>query len=285
MSRSPYRLLSQLMLVSEVASKHVKVALSGDGGDELFMGYGYYRWNDRIKKISNIGGTTGRKMASLLLHQLDNRSKRAARIFNYEDIHRIWLHTWSQEQYMFSEKEIGQLFGHSYQHETTYQDWKKISDLSIPDYDKIALFDLRHYLANNLLHKVDIATMSQGLEARVPFLDHEMVEFAINLPNQFKINGTVQKYLLKKWLEQKLPKEAVYRKKWGFPAPINHWLKNELHHLFKQYLSKEAIHKTGLFDHKVIDKMVGEFNAGHDYHYKRLWALIYYQMWHEKYMA
>ena len=186
---------------------------------------------------------------------------------------------------MFNEKEISQLMGKKYQHQTLFTDWQKISALPVSDYSKISLFDIRHYLANNLLHKVDIATMSQGLEARVPFLDHEMVEFAINMPEKFKVREGEQKYLLKKWLEPRLPQELIYRKKWGFPAPINHWLKKELRPLTEKYLGREALENTGLFDPGMVKEMIRRFDTGEDHHYKRLWALISFQMWHETYLS
>jgi asparagine synthase (glutamine-hydrolysing) len=273
-----------MLQLSAHASKQVKVVLSGDGGDELFMGYGYYRWSERMRHMARFG-SIGQKMAANLLPLWGNRGKRAARIFDSKSSSRDWLHLWSQEQYMFTENEITALTGTSYQHQTTVEDHDRIWELDCSTFDKIALFDLRHYLANNLLHKVDIATMAHGLEARVPFLDHEMVTFAINQPHAMKINGGMQKYLLKKWLEKRLPHALVHRTKWGFPAPVEEWLKKELSPLIDQYLAPEALEKSGLFNPSEVQRYALAFRSGAHYHYKRIWALIGFQMWHERYMC
>jgi asparagine synthase (glutamine-hydrolysing) len=272
-----------MLQLSQFAAKQVKVVMSGDGGDELFMGYGYYRWSERMTRMAKFG-MTGKLAAAQLLELMGNRGQRAARMFKSGSASRPWLHLWSQEQYMFTEKEIGGLLGEHYQHRTTTKDHDAIWALDKSEFDKIALFDLRHYLANNLLHKVDIASMAYGLEARVPFLDHNMVEFAINQRQEFKINGDTQKYLLKKWLAPRLPEALIYRKKWGFPAPVELWLQHELRHLIDQYLSKSALDESGLFNTKQVSRLVQEFRNGKVFHYKRIWALISFQMWFERYM-
>jgi len=273
------------LLVSEKARGKVTVAMSGDGGDELFMGYGYYFWYDRIKKVSNVGGYAARKLVSSLFAGLDNRKQRAGRVFDYKDFSKIWLHIWSQEQYMFSEKEISQLFNEKYEHETTWKEWQKIDKLPLHTFEKISLFDINNYLANNLLHKIDIASMANSLEVRVPFLDHNLVEYALNIPHQYKIQGKEQKYLMKKTLIDYLPKELVYRKKWGFPAPVGVWLKKELAFLIDKYLSENRVQKQGIFNYKPIQKMILEFKHGKDYHYKRIWALLTFQMWYDEYLG
>jgi asparagine synthase (glutamine-hydrolysing) len=270
------------MILSEQTKQNVTVALSGDGGDELFMGYGYYNWHTRIEKLKKVGGKFGVKAASQLLKASNNRGKRAGRVMDIPDFGNSWQHIWSQEQYMFTEKEIAQLFSEPYKHVSTHENWKKIDSLGLQPFEKIGLFDIENYLANDLLHKVDIASMSAGLELRVPFLDHNLVEFALNLPIEHKIKEGEQKYLVKKLLEDYLPKDLIYRKKWGFPAPVGHWMQSDLAYLIENYLGKKMIDKVGLFNYSFIENLVKEFKQGTFHHYKRIWALIVFNMWYEK---
>lgn len=271
-------------IVCKKAKEKVTVALSGDGGDELFMGYGYYNWQKRIEKISALGGYPSRKLASSLLELLNNQGKRAARIFDYEDYSTIWLHIWSQEQYMFSESEISKLFNENYKHSTLNADWEKISGIKIHPFEKIALFDIKNYLADNLLYKMDIASMASSLEVRVPYLDHNLVEYAVNVPLEYKIKGNEQKYLMKKSLEKYLPNDLIYRKKWGFPAPIGTWLQTELSFMIDKYLCEKELNKHGLFDFSFVRNLVAKFRNGETFHYKRIWALIVFQMWFNRYI-
>ncbi len=271
-------------IVCKKAREHVTVALSGDGGDELFMGYGYYNWQQRIEKISAFGGYPARKLVASMLGLLDNQSKRAARIFDYADYSSIWLHTWSQEQYMFSENEISSLFREEYKHSTLSADWEKISAMKIHPFEKIALFDIKNYLADNLLYKMDIASMASSLEVRVPYLDHNLVEHAINIPLEYKIKGKEQKYLMKKSLQNYLPDDLVYRKKWGFPAPIGNWLQTELSFMIDKYLDEKELNKHGLFNYSFVKNLVAKFRSGETFHYKRIWTLIVFQMWFNRYM-
>ncbi|MCG3167223.1 MAG: Asparagine synthetase [glutamine-hydrolyzing] 1 [Bacteroidia bacterium] len=271
-------------IVCKKAREHVTVALSGDGGDELFMGYGYYNWQQRIDKLNAVGGYPARKLASTLLNLLGNQSKRAARVFDYSDYEKIWLHIWSQEQYMFSENEISSLFAEDYKHTTLTGDWRKIRAMKIHPFEQIALFDIKHYLADNLLYKMDIASMASSLEVRVPYLDHNLVEFAVNVPLEYKINKREQKYLMKKALRNYLPDDLIYRKKWGFPAPLGTWLQSELSFMIDKYLSKQELEKHGLFNHDFVKKLVSNFRSGETFHYKRIWALIVFQMWFNRYM-
>lgn len=271
-------------IVCKKAKEKVTVTLSGDGGDELFMGYGYYNWQNRIEKISKVGGYPARKIAATLLNLLKNQGKRAARIVDYQDYDNLWLHIWSQEQYMFTENEISILFNDKYKHSTLSSDWERISAMNIHPFEKIALFDINNYLADNLLYKMDIASMASSLEVRVPYLDHNLVEYAINVPLSYKIKSKEQKYLMKKSLEKYLPNDLIYRKKWGFPAPIGTWLQTELNFMIDKYLSEAELKKHNLFNLSFVQNLVAKFSSGETFHYKRIWALIVFQMWFNKYI-
>jgi hypothetical protein len=180
--------------------------------------------------------------------------------------------------------EIGELLGVPYKNETVTADWKKISELDLEDEEKISLFDINNYLTNNLLYKMDSASMANSLEVRTPYLDYRLVEFSVNLPLQFKINNGTQKYLMKKLLERYIPQDLVYRTKWGFPAPVGDWLYKDLRYMIDKWLSREMILNAGILDDLFVRKVLKEFLAGKKYHHKRVWSMIIFQMWYYKYM-
>ncbi len=271
------------LLVCEVARRKATVALGGDGGDELFMGYGYYNWLGRMNTLSRLGRKSAHRLAAAMLNLGNSRMQRAASLINYEDEANLWTHVWSQEQLMLSQKEISSLFKSSYSHSTTLPDWQKINSLEIDPMLKISLFDIKNYLPYNLLYKMDIASMAHSLEVRLPFMDYRLVEYAINLPLKFKINEGTQKYLLKKHLEKYLPKELIYRKKWGFPAPVETWLQKDLNYLIEKYICQKSFDMHGLFDLSTAQNFVAKFRKGELHHYKKIWSIIVFQMWFEKY--
>ena len=271
------------LLVCNKASSLSTVALSGDGGDELFMGYGYYNWFKRAQKISKLGKLS-REGIEKLSKIGSNRIQRIGRVLNYPSSERFWIHVWSQQQDMFTENEISTLLSEDYKHTSLVNTWQEIDNLPLSSEEKISLFDLKSYLPQNLLYKMDIASMHSSIELRVPLLDHRLVEFAINLPSSLKIKNGEKKYLMKKFLEKYLPNEQIYRKKWGFPAPIEYWLQTDLSYLIDKYLHQEIIKKQDIFNCKFVKSLLNEFTKGQTYHYKRIWALIVFQMWYNKHI-
>lgn len=271
-------------LVCKQARSLVTVALSGDGGDELFMGYGYYGLYKRLKGFYKKYPSFARKAAAGMMSMMNQRYQRAARLLPFENNEDLFVNIWSQEQYMFSQKEISELLGSCYKNETVSEDWKRINELDLEDDEKISLFDINNYLTNNLLYKMDSASMANSLEVRTPYLDYRLVEFCVNLPKQFKINNGTQKYLMKKLLERYIPHDLVYRKKWGFPAPVGDWLYKDLRYMIDKWLSKEKLSSIGILDEKMVNKVLKEFLAGKKYHHKRVWSMIIFQMWYDKYI-
>ena len=145
-----------------------------------------------------------------------------------------------------------------------------------------ALFDLNYYLKDDLLVKVDRASMKYSLETRTPFLDYRVVEFALNLNENLKLKNGTAKYLLKELLYDYVPREYFDRPKQGFAIPLKHWLKNELKHLVDFYLSKEMIEQHGVIKFPAVKKLLQRFNNGEEYLYNRLWTLIILHQWLEK---
>ncbi|MEO5563213.1 MAG: asparagine synthase (glutamine-hydrolyzing) [Chitinophagaceae bacterium] len=271
-------------LVCNKARSQVTVALSGDGGDELFMGYGYYELYNRLKSFYKRYPRSMRQGIASMMGLFNQRYQRASRLVGFDNSSDLFVDIWSQEQYMFNEKEISNLLGSSYHNETLTASWQQINSPGLSDEERISLFDIKNYLSNNLLYKMDSASMANSLEVRTPYLDYRLVEFAVNLPQKFKINQGIQKYLMKKLLERYLPADLVYRKKWGFPAPVGEWLYKELRYMIDKWLSKEKILNTGILDPAIALKVLKEFQAGKKYHYKRVWSMIIFQMWYDKYI-
>jgi asparagine synthase (glutamine-hydrolysing) len=269
--------------VCNEARKRVTVAMSGDGGDELFMGYGHYDVYRRVKNLYRMDAGVGRHIVKTLFSAMGSRYARASRLFSLPSKD-LMVHLWSEQQYMFSEKEIGSLLNLSETNLTIKDKWRQIDQMHLSDYEKISLFDIEQYLGYNLMYKMDSASMANSLEVRNPYLDYRVMEYSYNLPQSLKINNGTAKYLLKKLLERYLPKELVYRRKWGFPAPIGNWLDRDLSYLIDKWLDPRYIKSQGIFNEKMIGEYVKAFRDGKKYHDKRLWSIIFFQMWYNKYI-
>jgi asparagine synthase (glutamine-hydrolysing) len=267
-----------VMLVSKLARKEVKVALTGDGGDELFQGYGSYTWADRLDSFT---WKIGKPFLRQTFETFGNsRLKRIARLLEPVNAGGIRSHIFSQEQYFFSQQEIKDnlLRDSKSFHPFEYHDLTP-SMSGITAGERQALFDLRFYLKDDLLVKVDRASMFYGLECRSPFLDHRVVEFALALDKTVKKRHGESKWILKQMLSDFLPKELVYRPKWGFSIPLANWLKGDLRYLIIKYLDRNVIEQAGLFRESYVTSLVQKFLKGDSYLYNRLWVLIIVHKW------
>ncbi|GIV33710.1 MAG: asparagine synthetase B [Chitinophagales bacterium] len=268
------------LLVSRLARQHVKMVLTGDGGDELYMGYGFYRWARRLRHplIRAL-----RKPAAMALGRLSSRYQRAAHLFRYPHENKLQSHIFSQEQYNYSETEIQHLVQPAYYQPLEPDTLRSDLPRNLTAAESQALFDLSHYLKDDLLVKVDRASMHFSLEARVPLLDYRLVEFALNVDERLKLRGPVMKYLLKQALYDYVPEKFFAgRPKWGFAIPLATWLKNELKYLVDTYLNETVTHEIGLLRPDVVSELVRRFYAGTDYLYNRLWIIIVLHLWYKK---
>jgi len=264
------------MLISKLARKEVKVVLTGDGGDELFQGYGAYTWADRMSRP--FWRFAKPVLRSLFKASGKSRLQRIAKILEpFEG--GVRSHIFSQEQYLFSQAEIHQelLSQASEFHPFIYQDPVHAEVMSPGE--RQALFDLRYYLKDDLLVKVDRASMYHGLECRCPFLDHNLVEWCLALPKVYKKKGAMSKQLLKKLLEQYLPSNLIYRPKWGFSVPLAQWLRTDLKFLVERFLSETALQETRFFNPQYVTGLVSEFQSGKEFLYNRLWVVLVLQKW------
>jgi asparagine synthase (glutamine-hydrolysing) len=144
--------------------------------------------------------------------------------------------------------------------------------------------DYQTYMVDDILQKVDRATMSVSLEGREPFLDQDIVEWAAQLPSEYKYRGGQKKYLLKQIVHKYLPKEMMERPKMGFGIPIELWLHDELKDLVIENLSAANLGKHGLFNMPVVDKLLSEFFAGRTENHLKIWYLLMFQMWYNRWM-
>lgn len=267
------------LLVSEMARKHVTVALSGDGGDEQFLGYGMYNWANRLDRP--LIKALHRPIASILDHG-KSRHKRAAEVFKWKSRSRIKSHIFSQEQYLFSENEINNLLKENCainieEHFVLKRNLK-------PDEEQ-SFFDLKNYLKDDLLVKVDKASMHHSLEVRVPLLDHRIVEFSLNLERKYKQRGNITKYLLKEVLYDYVPKKVFDRPKWGFSVPLIKWLKTDLNYLIAEHLNQHSIETCRLVKFEIVKQLLTRFENGEEYLYNRIWTLILLHKWYKNHFV
>ena len=282
-------------LVSRMARDYVTVALSGDGGDELFGGYETYV-ADKVDRFyySRIPRALRRGIISPLLRAIPptakkkgviNMTKRFVQGTQLEDRlhHARWM-------VFFTPEERSSVFSDDVREELKNDN---IYDFIFHYFDEAQTddrlnqqiyVDVKTYLVDDILVKVDRMSMATSLEARVPFLDHRVAELSFSIPGKLKLKGLQKsKYILKKAMEDLLPPEILKRGKQGFSIPIKNWLKKELKPLMLDTLNPQTISSQGFFNSKFINKLVDEHLKGVENHSHQLWALIVFQLWYKLY--
>jgi asparagine synthase (glutamine-hydrolysing) len=144
--------------------------------------------------------------------------------------------------------------------------------------------DINHYLPDDLLVKMDVATMAHSLEARSPFLDHELVEFMARVPARFKLSGRTSKYLLKSALRTIVPKEILQRRKMGFGIPLAAWLRSSLREVLEDSVGSQAALSRGYFRGEAVQQMLRDHMHGSDEHQYVLWDLLMLELWHRRFI-
>jgi asparagine synthase (glutamine-hydrolysing) len=275
-------------LVSQVARREVKVALSGDGGDEVFGGYETYAaqsaarlWN-RVPAAAraratglftaHIRPTAGKKgLVNSALRFLegaghDPRLGHARwRLFVGEGL----------RQELFTPEALGAMPTKVGDHVLRLADEAGRRG----EVDRALYIDLRSYLADNCLVKVDRMAMACSLEVRVPLLDPELVTLAFRLPQRFKVAGRQTKVLLKQVAARHVPAQCVYRRKQGFSVPMKHWLNREFRALADELLSADRLRREGIFRVDTVERLKAEHARGEQNHSHVLWALMVFQDW------
>jgi asparagine synthase (glutamine-hydrolysing) len=281
-------------LVSEMARRHVTVSLSGDGGDEIFAGYEHYQ-AQRIARTFGIAAA-GRAAHTLTRRMRPGEQKKGARnklrrftqAFENEpglrhlrwmmflsDRDKAGLYTDGLKERLGGIRSIAgrdPFLGH-------------LGRLGGFDRTTGELYlDLKTYLVDDIMVKVDRMSMAVSLEAREPLLDHKLVEFAFRLPGSLKLHGMTTKWIFKKTLERLLPRDNIDRKKEGFSIPIKHWLRVELRDLVEEHLSEARLRSEGLFEPSAVRGMMDAHFAGRENYSHQLWALLVFEIWKESYL-
>ena len=267
------------MLVAKLARKHVTMVLSGDGGDELFMGYGAYRW---ARRLDNGLVKAVRRPAAAVLGLMSHRARRAMKVVNYQSEARKTRHIFSQEQYFFSDRELDRMLLQPYGSDVEMNESLGQFGRMLTAAEKQSMFDLVYYLRDDLLVKVDIASMQHALEVRTPFLDYRVVEFALGLHEDLKMKNGTSKHLVKQLLYRYLPKSMFDRPKWGFAVPMKKWLNTDLKYLVDRYTNEAMLQKHDVVNSAQALKIVNAYQNGHEYLFNRVWSLLILHRWLEK---
>jgi asparagine synthase (glutamine-hydrolysing) len=271
------------ILVSKFARKHVTVALSADAGDEIFAGYGRY---DQLVKINNIKRYVPSFLATAsakLLEQipfLDNpRYHKLGEILSAGGEVDI---SDSLSRH-FTARHVGQLLNTAKGFKARLIDEKNTPSKS--DFiNTVLAADYKTYLADDILTKLDRATMSVGLEGREPFLDQRIIEWAAQLPSSLKYNSGSKKYLLKKLTHRYLPVNIMDRPKMGFGIPVNKWLRGDLKPLVLDIISSKNLQKHNLLNEEVVIQLRDRYLANSTSDTAQLWLILMFQMWWNEWM-
>jgi asparagine synthase (glutamine-hydrolysing) len=280
-------------LVSSLARDYVTVVLSGDGGDELFGGYETYLAESKADQYARIPALVRKGLVEPLLRSVKPRAAKKGLINKAKRFiegleqpadfsHTRWrIFAGEVEQARLFTPEAGQQI-HTSLGAHVRQLFAQAGDRH--PLNKSLYVDTRSYLCDNILTKVDRMSMAVSLEARVPYLDTELVELAFAMPAEFKIAGGETKALLKKVAARHLPRECVYRPKEGFSIPIKQWLTSTLRPLMEDLLAAGRIREQGIFQVERVEQLKREHCSGRANHSHILWALIMFQSWQQRWL-
>jgi asparagine synthase (glutamine-hydrolysing) len=283
-------------VLAGLSRKKVTVVLSGDGGDELFAGYDRYRsevlaeWARRIP-----GALRSGVLAPLLklyggpadwrLSDLVRQARKKLDLVKLEPDERYVRHFEAFRPDVFAElqgERLRALPPHDLRerYRASFAEGRAAQFLN-----QRMHFDIRTWLPDQMLTKVDRATMAHGLEARVPFLDHRLVELAMTLPDEHKFTIRTLKRFLKTAFADRLPQELLHRRKHGFQVPVDEWLRGPLRDLARAELSPPALRAHGFFEPAPVQRMLDEHERRHRNWSKELFTLVVFQMWHRRWLS
>ena len=285
--------------VSKLTRQYVTVALSGDAGDENFAGYDYYRVARFLEAYQRLPQAARQKIMPGILHGMayipgmGNLAHQMQIIMRRAELLPAQAYTYRTS--VFTPElasnfwQPGVLSGINRNGVVDALEDELQMFQGTDPLERWQFLDLLNYLPDDILVKVDIASMANALESRAPLLDHKVVEFAASLPPSMKLNGSVTrgfttKYILKKTLERILPKDILYRRKHGFSVPISEWFRGELRSLTHETLLSSQALGRGYFQPTQVERLIREHEAGQIDHGTRLWILLNLELWHRTYV-
>ncbi len=281
-------------LVSQLARQKVKVSLSADGGDEQF--YGYTRYPAVMEKAKDISSNKSSFFKTLNMLQprklLDEYGKTTLALTNnthhWNKYSRWWVEKKGQEMYSWYDIYVKFFQEHDADSLGIRKALSHLFKFNYPAHfsgqEIMMLYDLKTYLPEDLLTKVDRATMSVALEGRDPFLDHKLIEYSSQLPLNFKYRDGKGKYILRKILYKYVPQHLMERPKQGFSVPIHKWFSNEFKDILVHYLNIGRILKEGIFNATEVKSLLDAYLNGEEQYFNKLYILLMFQMWKEKWM-
>lgn len=281
-------------LVAKMARKEVTVALSADGGDEVFAGYNRYDYLMRYhKKLRAMPKIAGKSFAGLMDLIPANKIPILRDKYNfpnrYEKLKQLLKNPGEEEMMLslsqqYTKNQMNKLMnGIPFLSGENYLSKELQKNFYTPLSYMMAI-DYQTYLVDDILTKVDRATMSQSLEGREPYLDHRLIEFAAQLPDEYKYHHGIKKRILKDICHKYIPKELMDRPKMGFAIPISRWLQHELRPLLDHYLNERDIKEQGLFNWEEVKLLKDQFLAGKSELDMKVWYFLMFQMWYEHWM-
>ena len=281
-------------LVSKMARKDVTVALSADGGDEIFAGYNRYDYMLRYgKKLNSIPGFVRKSMVGMMNNVSSERIPVLKNKYNfhnrYEKLKGVLKNPSNRDimlslSQQFTDDQMKGIMKSDFESLDTFYLSTELKEAHKTPLSYMMAIDFQTYMLDDILQKVDRATMTYSLEGREPMLDHRILEFAAQLPDEFKYHNGVKKRILRDIVHDYIPQELLDRPKMGFAIPIANWLSNELRDLVEEFLNEERIVHQGIFDWGSIDTLKTAFYGGRKEYDAKLWYFLMFQMWHSKWM-
>jgi asparagine synthase (glutamine-hydrolysing) len=280
-------------LLARFVRRHVTVALGGDGGDELFAGYPMYYAHKVAARYAMIPAFVRSGLIEPAVRALpvstknlsfDFKAKRFIRASKFDSVarHHSWFGSFSQDKHdlLFSNDVLEHTTDDIY---AVARDILKTTDAK-SEIEKVQFLDMNFYLAEDILTKVDRASMAVSLETRAPFLDPRVALFSASLPLNYKLRGSKGKFILKKAMEGLLPDEILYRPKKGFGIPTAEWLKGRLNPLLHDMLTPVRLRDQGIFNSDFVQQLIKEHETGAASHHKELWTLLVFQLWWDSFL-
>jgi asparagine synthase (glutamine-hydrolysing) len=280
-------------LVSKLARRHVTVALSGDGGDELFGGYETYLAENKANNYNKIPSVFRKNIIEPVLNSLKptpkkkgviNKAKRFIEGLEHpaDLFHARWRYFLGEtvRSGLFSPEAYLKIKNPPAQH--IIKLFERAGNRG--SLDKNLYVDVKSYLSDNILTKVDRMSMAVSLEARVPYLDPEVVELAFNIPEKLKVDSRETKIILKRIASRYVPKECIYRPKEGFSIPIKNWLNTEFKPVMEELLNSKSVEQDGIFQASTIARLKKEHEQGIANHSHILWSLIVFYDWKKRWL-
>lgn len=275
-------------MVSKLAREHVTVALSGDGGDEVFGGYTRYVVERKRRMFSHLPGFVRKGVMQPLSRRLPHGTLGRNFIHNvaldpvdryldsmsiFSGLNRASLYTPEFKRSLVNNNQVAQQFRQLGNSVKTGE-----------EIDKLLYIDSRTYLPGDILTKVDRMSMAVSLETRAPLLDHKLIEFMLKTPASLKLAGYETKYLLKQAVKDLIPPEILHRQKQGFGVPVQEWINKQLKSRIRETLTSSRMRQHGFLEPKYVEVLLDEHERGRRDHSMAVWSLFMFELWHTQLM-